>query len=62
MLSLGIPLMVVTGRLVSVLGWFEGSSEKLDTRRRLSEISLSLSKFSLFSPFAGVLKMLGGVG
>ena len=50
MLSLGILLVVVTGRLVSVWGWFEGSSEKLDTRRLFffSEISLSRS-FCLFS-------------
>ena len=39
---------MVIGRLVSVWGWFKGSSKKLDTRRRLSEISLSRI-FFLFS-------------
>ena len=47
-LSLGILLVVVTDRFVSVFGWFGGSSEKLETRRRLSEISLSRI-FFLFS-------------
>ena len=54
MLSLGILLVVVTDRLVSVFGWFGGSLVKLETRRRLSEISLSLV-FSFFSPFLGIL-------
>ena len=42
-------------------GWFEGSSEKLDTRRHLYEISLSLV-FSFFSPFIGILIGAGSVG
>ena len=53
--------MVVTDRLVSVFGWFGGSSEKLETCRRLSEISLSLV-FSFFSPFAGILAGAGSCG
>ena len=63
MLSLGIILVVVTDRLVSVFGWFGGLSEKLETRRRLSEISLSLSLvFSFFSPGAGILIGAGSRG
>ena len=48
MILLGILLVVVTDCLVSVFGWFGGSSEKLKTRRLLSKISLSRI-FFLFS-------------